>query len=315
MGRVYRAYDTQLHRDVAIKVLSPQAGGDPTFEQRFRREACTAAGLGEPHIIPIFDAGEIDGRLFIAMQLIDGTDVLSLLSRDGPLPPERAVAVIEQAAAALDAAHRAGLVHRDVKPANLMVTATDFVYLIDFGIAHALGDTALTNTGITVGTVAYLAPERLTAGHADSRADIYALTCVLYQCLTGATPYPAASLEQQMFAHLNGTPPSPSQARPGLPDALDAVIATGMARDPDRRYQTAGDLAAAARAALATDTAAADDDTVCAVVRRVRPGSDTLLRMRLELAECATGVTKQVTVDTAVVCDRCPRMTDAPEGR
>ncbi len=257
MGRVYRGYDTELRRDVAIKVLSPQASSDPTFEQRFRREAHTAAGLNEPHVVPIFDAGEIDGRLFIAMQLIDGTDVATLLSRNGPMAAGHAVSVIEQAAAALDAAHHAGLVHRDIKPANLVVTRKNFAYLIDFGIAHAPGDTRLTNAGSAIGTVAYMAPERLRTGQIDHRADIYALTCVLYECLTGAAPYPVKGLQQQMLAHLDGTPPRPSRTRPGLPAALDAVIATGMARDPAQRYQTAGELAGAARAALTAAPAVA----------------------------------------------------------
>ncbi|MEZ0367115.1 serine/threonine-protein kinase [Mycobacterium sp. pUA109] len=137
MGQVFRAYDTELDREIAIKVLPPDAAADPTFEARFRREAVAAAGLGEPHVIPIYDSGEIGGRLFIAMQLINGTDVATLLSRHGPMPPEQAVSIGGQAAAALDAAHDAGLVHRDVKPANLLVTPKGFVYLIDFGIARA----------------------------------------------------------------------------------------------------------------------------------------------------------------------------------
>ncbi|MEZ0367114.1 protein kinase [Mycobacterium sp. pUA109] len=250
MGQVFRAHDTQLHREVAIKVLPPQAATDATFEQRFRREARTAAALDEPHVIPIFDSGEINGRLFIAMQLINGTDIASLLSHHGPMPPEQAVSIVEQAAAALDAAHDANLVHRDVKPANLLVAPTGFVYLIDFGIARTSGQTKLTGTGAAIGTLAYMAPERFLSGQADKRADIYALTCVLYECLTGTTPYPAKSVEQQMFAHVNGPPPRPSLIQPSVPTAFDYVIAHGMARDPDQRYQSAGALAAAARTAL-----------------------------------------------------------------
>ncbi|PQM46806.1 Serine/threonine-protein kinase PknD [Mycobacterium talmoniae] len=250
MGQVFRAYDTELHREVAIKVLPPQASTDPTFEQRFRREARTAAGLDEPHVVPIHDSGEIDGRLFIAMRLINGTDVATLLTRHGPMRPDQAVSIVEQAAAALDAAHEAGLVHRDVKPANLLVTPKNFVYLIDFGIARAPGETKLTSTGAAIGTVAYMAPERFTTGVADKRADVYALACVLHECLTGSTPYPVASVEQQMFAHVNGPPPRPSVIRPGVPPVFDDVVATGMAADPERRYQNAGDLAAAARRAV-----------------------------------------------------------------
>lgn len=250
MGQVFRAYDTELQRELAIKVLAPQVGAEPAFEERFRREARTAAALGEPHVVPIFDSGVIDGRLFIAMQLIAGTDVAALLRRDGAIPARRAVQIIAQAGAALDAAHAAGLVHRDIKPANLMVTADDFVYLIDFGIARAPGELTLTATGATIGTLAYMAPERFTTSRADKCSDIYALTCVLYECLTGAPPYPAGSVEQQMFAHVAGPPPAPSRDRAGVPPALDAVIARGMAQDPEERYSSAGALAAAARAAL-----------------------------------------------------------------
>ncbi|OBI02659.1 hypothetical protein A5715_09650 [Mycolicibacter heraklionensis] len=250
MGEVYRAYDTELDREIAIKVLPPQASTDPTFEQRFRREARIAARLNEPHVVPIHDSGEIAGRLFIAMRLIDGTDVATLLDRHGPMPPEQAVAIIEQTAAALDAAHEAGLVHRDIKPANILLTPKDFVYLIDFGIAHAPGETQLTNTGAAIGTLAYMAPERFTTGQVDKHADIYALTCVLHECLTGSKPYPDNGIEQQIFAHINGPPPRPSTITPDIARGFDDVIATGMAAQPEQRFHHAGELASAARAAL-----------------------------------------------------------------
>ncbi|MDT5356551.1 MAG: hypothetical protein QOJ56_5083 [Mycobacterium sp.] len=250
MGKVYKAHDTEIGRDVAIKVLPPELGTEPGYRQRFRREAHIAARLNEPHIVAIHDTGEIDGRLYLVMPIIDGVDVHTLLGRDGPMSPQRAVQVIEQLAAALDAAHEAGLVHRDVKPSNALVTRKDFVYLIDFGIAHDAAATKLTQTGSTLGTFAYMSPERLESGAADARSDVYALACVLYECLTGAQPFGGDSMEQQVVAHLTLDPPKPSDLNPAIPQGFDEVIATGMAKKPDQRYQSAGELAAAARRAL-----------------------------------------------------------------
>ncbi|MFE3022545.1 serine/threonine-protein kinase [Nocardia tengchongensis] len=249
MGQVYRAHDDQTDRTVAVKVLHSHMAADPVFRERFQREARAAAGLGHPRVVPIFDYGEIEDRLFICMQFVTGVGVDSLLAESGPMPVARAVAVVAQAGEALDAAHAVGLVHRDVKPSNLLITAGDFVYLIDFGIARAVGETRLTSTGATIGTFAYMAPERFTTGTADARSDVYALACVLYQCLTGRTPYPATALEQQIAAHLTQPPPRPSVLRPQIGFVLDDVIATGMAKDPDQRYQTTGELAAACVAA------------------------------------------------------------------
>ena len=252
MGKVFKAHDTAIDRDVAIKVLPTDLANEPGYRERFRREAHTAARLTEPHIIPIYDFGEIDGRLYLVMPIIDGIDVSTLLKRDGPMSPSRAVRVIEQVAAALDTAHAHGLVHRDVKPSNALMTAREFVYLIDFGIAHDAAATTLTRTGTVVGTPAYMAPERFTSGDVDARADVYALTCVLYECLTGEKPYPGDSMEQQIAGHLSLDPPRPSEHRSAVPHGFDEVIARGMAKKPDMRYQSAGDLAVAAHAALTT---------------------------------------------------------------
>jgi serine/threonine protein kinase len=249
MGEVWKAFDTATQRVVAVKVLPPQLAADPLFEKRFRREAFTAASLNEPHVVPIHNFGEIDGRLYVDMRLIEGEDLQHVLAR-GPLDAERAVKVIEQVASALNAAHRAGLVHRDVKPSNILLAEDDFAYLIDFGIARVAGETGLTGTGNVIGTWPYMAPERFSTGRSDKSSDIYALACVLYECLTSNRPFPGESVEQQIAGHLTTPPPQPSVARPGVSPQLDGVIATGMAKDPDRRYHSTTELAKAARAAI-----------------------------------------------------------------
>ncbi|HZU47126.1 MAG TPA: protein kinase [Mycobacterium sp.] len=254
MGKVYKAHDSVIGRDVAIKVLPTELSAEPGYRERFRREAYTAARLTEPHIIPIYDTGEVDGQLYLVMPVIDGVDLQGLLAHDGPMSPQRSVHVIAQLAAALHAAHTVGLVHRDIKPSNALVTADDFVYLIDFGIAHDAAATKLTSTGMVVGTWAYMAPERFTTGTADARSDVYALACVLYECLTGVQPFPGDSMEQQVGGHLTLDPPKPSRLNPAILAGFDDVIATGMAKIPDQRYQTARELASAAQQALTTAT-------------------------------------------------------------
>lgn len=249
MGEVWRAYDTAIDRVVALKVLPDNFANDQVFQERFRREAKAAAGLDEPHVVPIHEFGDIDGRLFVTMRFIKGRDLQDLL-RDGPLPPVRAVAIVEQIASALHAAHEVGLVHRDVKPSNILVAKNDFAYLIDFGIARAAGETALTSTGTAIGTWAYMAPERLNTGQADARSDTYALACVLHEALTGRRPYPGDSLEQQIVGHLTTPPPRPSVIRRGVPAALDGVIATGMAKEPAHRYASTLKLAEHARSVI-----------------------------------------------------------------
>jgi serine/threonine protein kinase len=250
MGKVYRAHDTLMQRDVAIKVLPVELAMEPGYRERFQREAFTAARLNEPHIIPIHESGEFDGHLYLVMPVIDGTDLGVLLQRDGPLSAQRALRIVQQLAQALDTAHAAGLVHRDVKPSNALITRHDTAYLIDFGVAHDSAATQLTGTGILVGTLAYMAPERFSAGVADSRADVYALACLFYECLTAAQPFAGDSLAQQMHAHLVSEPPRPSARQVGVPPGFDEVIARGMAKDPDQRYRTAGELANAAEHAL-----------------------------------------------------------------
>ena len=205
-------------------------------------------------MIPIHDFGEIDGRLFIDMRLVDGVDIHVLLDEGGPIAPQRAVNLLSQVAQALDAAHADDLVHRDIKPSNILVTSSDFVYVVDFGIARAMGgqQTSLTITGATVGTLDYMAPERFIGHAVDGRADIYSLACVLYECLTATPPFDGKDLPSLMYAHLNSSPPQISSLIEGVPPALDAVIARGMAKDPADRFLTAGTLMSAAQEALLT---------------------------------------------------------------
>lgn len=250
MGEVYRAYDTKTDRVVALKVLPPHLAQDTVFQQRFRRESQAAASLSDPHVVPIHGYGEIDGRLYLDMRLIEGKTLGDILAdRERPIGQELAVKVVEQVGTALDAAHQAGLIHRDVKPSNILITEREFVYLIDFGLARTAGEKGMTTAGSTLGTLAYMAPERFDGGQSDPRSDVYALTCVLYEGLTGSRPYPADSLEQQIAGHMVSAPPRPSAFDPTLA-AFDDVIAKGLAKKPGQRHQTGADLAAAARRAL-----------------------------------------------------------------
>ncbi len=249
MGEVYQAFDTVKGRLVALKLLRPELAADPSFQERFRRESRIAAQLHEPHIIPVHDFGDIDGVLFIDMRLVSGNDVKSVLAQQGPMPPRRAVAVLSQIAAALDAAHAAGLTHRDVKPENVLLTDDDFAYLVDFGIARSGTDSGLTTAGSAIGSCAYMAPERFTDGYIGPPTDVYSLACLLFELLTGTAPFPAGDIAMLMNAHLFSPPPRPSTVTAGISPAFDDVVAWGMAKDPAHRCPSAGGLARAAAAA------------------------------------------------------------------
>jgi serine/threonine protein kinase len=251
MGRVFRAFDTEMDRPVALKVLNTELSGDPEYRDRFRREAKVASQLTDPHVVPIHRHGEIDGQLFLDMRLVDGEDLFQVLRDSGPLDVDAAVRVVEQVASALDAAHEAGLVHRDVKPANVFLTRRDrFAYLGDFGIARQTAGGSLTATGATVGTLDYMAPERFRGLEVDGRADVYALGCLLHETLTARKPFPETEPAALMGAHLTAGPPRPSEYA-AVPAGLDAVVARGMAKEPADRHRSAGALAAEARAVLA----------------------------------------------------------------
>ncbi|MBS4727504.1 protein kinase [Mycobacterium sp. SM1] len=277
MGEVYEAEDVRKHRLVAVKLISEQFSADPVFRARLRREAEAAGRLSEPHVVPIHDYGEINGHLYLEMRLVEGTDLATLLNHSGALSPPRAVAIVRQVAAALDAAHAVGVTHRDIKPANILISRDDFAYLLDFGIARAAADPGLTQTGMAMGTYYYMAPERFTGDEVTYRADIYSLACVLSECVTGSPPFGAASIERLIAAHLTAPPPRPSQLLPGtVPAALDQVIAKGMAKNPEERYRSAGELAAAAHQALTVP----EQDEATAILRHgaeatVRASADT----------------------------------------
>jgi len=258
MGIVYRAEQLRLRRKVALKLLAPELAENQAFRARFEHESRLAGVLDHPHIVPLFEAGEVDGLLFISMHYVDGTDLRHLLSRDGPLQPERALAIAAQVAGALDAAHGRGLVHRDVKPANILIAddtaapGTEHCYLTDFGLTKDTSSPVeLTATGTFVGTIDYIAPEQIEGAKAAGHGDQYALACVLFECLTGQLPFARDEEISVMWAHLQDEPPSVTALRPDLPAAIDAVIARALAKDPRQRYETCTAMIAAASAAMA----------------------------------------------------------------
>jgi YVTN family beta-propeller protein len=251
MGVVYRAVQLDLDRAVALKLIAADLAEDSSFRDRFVRESRLAASIDHPNVIPIYYTGEFEGELYIAMRYVDGSDLRTLVRALGRLEPERAVHIVAQVASALDAAHERGIVHRDVKPANVLLGASDHAYLTDFGLTKRISShSGNTRAGGWVGTLGFVAPEQIRGERVDARADIYALGCVLFHTVAGAAPYQRDSDEATLWAHLHDDPPSLHANAPDAPPELQAVIDRALAKEPDDRYQSAGDLGRAALAAI-----------------------------------------------------------------
>jgi streptogramin lyase/predicted Ser/Thr protein kinase len=254
MGVVYRATQLALERQVALKLIAPELAQDEAFRERFKRESKTAALIEHAHVIPVHEAGEADGQLFIAMRFVEGTDLRELIRQEGRIAPARATRLLTQVASALDAAHARGLVHRDIKPGNVLIAhedGQDHAYLSDFGLSKRVGsESGVTRSGMWVGTLDYIAPEQIQGFELDARSDVYSLGCLLYHTVTGRIPFERDSDVAKIFAHMSETPPSLREVDERLPADLDAVLLRAMAKEPGHRYPSAGDLGRAARAAV-----------------------------------------------------------------
>ena len=255
MAVVYRATDRRLNRVVALKILAPELARDAAFRERFIREMRAAAAVNHPHIVPVFDAGEANGALFIAMLYASGHDVRTLIGSEGPLPAARVADIVGQVASALDEAHARGLIHRDVKPANMLIAEAagngqrDHVYLSDFGLSkQSFSSASLTLTGQFLGTLDYMAPEQVEGSPIDGRADLYGLACAAYEMFTGAPPFKREHDFAAIWAQLSARPPSLLSRRPDLSPAVDQVVSRALAKSPDDRYQSCGEFAGALRA-------------------------------------------------------------------
>jgi YVTN family beta-propeller protein len=306
MGDVYRAFDTRLNRNVALKLLAPRLADDEGFRRRFLRESLLAASLDHPNAIPVYEAGEADGLLFIAMRFVEGTDLRQVLDVEGVLEPKRALALLAPVAGALDTAHAKGLVHRDVKPANILVASEpaadppEHVYLSDFGLTTLSSD---PGGGPFSGTADYAAPELVTGGPVDGRTDVYALGCVIFECLTGDPPFHGDSVMAVLWGHANDPVPSASERNGDLPEAIDAVLRRALAKSPDERYSTCRELVEALRAALGLDAASP---------RRRRRGFALTLALALLAGAAIPGVLltrgRGSTATTAITVDSLQRI-------
>lgn len=284
MGVVYRAYDLRLKRTIALKLVAPELALDERFRVRFARETELAMALEHPNVIPIYDAGDVDGRLYLAMRLIEGPDLRGILRADGALPPERAHAICRQVAAALDAAHSKGLVHRDIKPSNVLVDADDHVYVADVGIGRRLEEAGEDRS---VGTPAYLAPEEIEGLPVDARADVYSLGCLFFECLTGEAPFTNDSRLALAWAHLEEEPPAATARHGELPPAIDGVLARALAKAPTDRYASCGAFMLDAQHALG-----------------LRRGVEARRRRRLLVAALAFVVLLAAAISLALLRDR-----------
>ena len=251
MSEIYRARDLRLGREVAVRIVGPDLAADPVIRARLNRASTALASVDHPNVVPIYETGEAEGRLFIVTRWVEGTSLSALVREQGPLEPRRAVRIVNQVASALQAAHAAGVMHRNVKPSSVLVTDSDHAYLTDFALARRMSDlTGLTMHERLVQSFDYLAPEYIEGDSVDSRIDIYGLGCVLYEALTGEVPYPAATPAAKMYAHRSTDPPSARARAPQVPEALDAVVERAMAKDPADRYQSPAEFAAEAAATV-----------------------------------------------------------------
>ncbi len=262
MGVVYKALQLDLRRPVALKVIAADRAGDVEFRGRFERESLMAAAIDHPNIVPVYAAGEEDGALFLVMRFVPGSDLHAVIRRDQRLPPARAAEIVAQLGSALDVAHAAGLVHRDVKPANVLLAGNeDHAYLSDFGLTRKIDPQhPITDSGQWLGTVDFASPEQLSGGSVDARSDVYSLGCVLHAALTGSAPFPRGTVPATLLAHLHDAPPRPSAS--GAPAHFDRVMARALAKAPEDRYPSAGDLGRAALAAARGEAVTESERTV-----------------------------------------------------